>query len=139
MSIRLASAGAGRKESAKPRRYRQLARRGYQGRKPLSRSARTGLGGGGLRSVLDGPALAVARQEDAVALDHLVERRGLEAQQARRLLLNIAGGLERGLDQASLEVGDHLAQADALGRHADVGHVEAGRRAHVVGDQLAAD
>src|SRR5215468_2938196 len=83
--------------------------------------------------LLERATLAVARQQDVVALDHLVESGRLQAEQARRVLLYAARGFERRLDEPPLEARDHLAQADALGGHRDLGDVEARGALHVVG------
>src|SRR5262245_13224669 len=102
-------------ECRKSRPCCQLAGRGYQGQILMSRRdadeghGRRPLGRGRLgrrlfhvleRAAL---ALALAGEEDVVPLDHLVERRGLEPQEAGGFLLDAARGLERGLDQAALE------------------------------------
>ena len=60
-------------------------------------------------------------------------------QQFGRPLLHAARRLERRLDQALLEVGDHVLERDALGRHDELRHVEARRPPHVIGNQLDAD
>jgi hypothetical protein len=74
-----------------------------------------------------------------VPLDHLVERRRLDAEQLRRALLHPAGRLERGLDQALLEIGDHFLEGDALRRNGDLRHLEAPAAAHVVRHEIHVD
>src|SRR5258708_26803855 len=59
----------------------------------MSRSSGRGLDRGGLH-FLDHPPLPFAGEEDVVALDHLVEGGRLQAEQAGRVLLHAAGGLE---------------------------------------------
>ena len=112
-----------------------LAIRSRRRRSPSSTSVRVGPIGAG---AADDRRLLAARP-DVVALDHLVERRRLDVQQLRGALLHAAGGLERRLDQPLLEVGDHVLERDALGRHDELRHLEALAAADVVRDQVGVD
>src|SRR5262245_51461121 len=98
-----------------PRGRPKAARRRPSGRSRLRRGL----------DLLERAPLALAGENDAVALDHLVEGRGFEAEEAGCVLLHAPRGLERRLDEPALEAGDHVAQADALGRDRDLRDVEA--------------
>ena len=88
---------------------------------------------------LDRTRAALAPRPDVVPLDHLVQRRRLDVQQLRGALLHAAGRFERRLDQPLLEVGDHLAVRDPLGRHDELRHLEALAAADVIGHEVGVD
>jgi hypothetical protein len=60
-------------------------------------------------------------------------------QQLGGALLDAAGGIERGFNQALLEIHDDVPERDALGRHDELRHLEFRRLADVIRDELDAD
>src|SRR5262245_4751697 len=93
----------------------------------------------GLDTVPVAVYVPLTARPDLVPLDHLVERRRLDMQELGGALLDAAGGLERRFDELLLEIGDDVLERDALRRNDELRHLEVGRLAHVIRDQLDAD
>src|SRR5690606_5532448 len=81
----------------------------------------------------------LAARADVVPLDHLVERRRLDAEELGGPLLDAAGRLERGLDPLTLVGRRHFLERDAVGRHHDMRELEAWRLADVLRDAVRGD
>src|SRR5437867_11869095 len=74
-----------------------------------------------------------------VTLDHLVERGRLDVEQLGRAFLDATRRFERRLDEALLEVCDHVFERNTLGRHDELRHLEGRRLADVLRNEVGPD